>query len=154
MPKGTEKQEIIEGLIKAYWMELETVMNYIANSSNLDGICAEGIKKSLGADIGEEVGHANTIARRVKQLGGLVPGSKQFKAEQSSLQPPKNTTDVMSVIKGVIDAEDAACKHYNHLIRLCDGIDYVTQDLCVRLLSDEEGHLNEFRGFLKECNKK
>ena len=33
---------------------------------------------------------------------------------------------------------------------MCDGIDYVTQDLCVRLLADEETHPTEFNGFLKE----
>jgi len=31
-----------------------------------------------------------------------------------------------------------------------DGEDYVTQDLCIRLLADEEEHLVQFKGFLKE----
>ena len=31
-------QEVIDLLITAYSMELETVMNYIANSTNLDGV--------------------------------------------------------------------------------------------------------------------
>jgi hypothetical protein len=26
----------------------------------------------------------------------------------------------------------------------------VTQDMCIRLLADEEGHLVQFKGFLKE----
>jgi hypothetical protein len=32
-------------LIKAYWMELETVTNYLANSVNLDGVRAEKSRK-------------------------------------------------------------------------------------------------------------
>ena len=39
-------KEIISNLIKSYWMEIETVMNYISNSVNLDGVRAEEIKKS------------------------------------------------------------------------------------------------------------
>ena len=37
-------KEIIALLLEAYSMELETVMNYLANSTNLDGVRAEEIK--------------------------------------------------------------------------------------------------------------
>jgi len=49
-----------------------------------------------------------------------------------------------------IEAEEAACAHYKKVIKATDGEDYVTQDLCIRLLADEEEHLVLFRGFLKE----
>ncbi len=147
------KEKIIELLIKAYWKELETVQNYLANSVNLDGVRAEEIKKALAADVAEELTHAQTLARRIKELGGFVPGSFEFKAEQKALQPPKDTTDVVTVIKGVIEAEDDAIKTYNELIKLCDGVDYVTQDLGITLLTDEESHRSVFSGFLKEYLK-
>lgn len=147
-------EAIIEGLTKAYWMEVETVINYISNSIDLDGVRAEEIKKSLQVDIAEELIHAQSLARRIKELGGRVPGSMAFTPNQKTLQPPKSSTDVKSVIRGVIEAENAACEHYNVVIRLCEGKDYVTQDLCVRLLSEEEAHRREFRGFLKEYTSK
>ncbi len=77
------KAEVIELLKTAYSMELETVMNYIANSTNLDGVRAEEIKKSLEADITAELGHATQIAHRIKQLGGLTPGIKSRETRQS-----------------------------------------------------------------------
>lgn len=142
---------IVDGLIKAYWMEVETVQNYIANSVNLDGVRAEEIKASLAGDVGEELAHAQQFAKRIKEIGGMVPGSAGFKAEQSSLQPPAKTTDVVSVIRGVIDAEAGAVAHYKSLIKLCEEHDdYVTADLLTTVLADEEGHLRQFRGFLKE----
>lgn len=131
-------------------MEIETVTNYIANSINLDGVRAEEIRKALDADIQEELTHAQTLARRIKTVGGIVPGSDDFRATQSNLQPPIDTTDVVSVIKGVIDAENSAISQYNKLIRLCDGIDYVTQDLCIQALADEEQHRRDFIGYLAE----
>lgn len=146
-------QEIVQELLVAYWMEMETVQNYLANSVNLDGVRAEEIKKALAGDIQAELGHAQSIAARIRVLGGKVPGSTGFKARQSSLQPPADSTDVLNVIKGVIEAEDGAINQYKKLISLCDGIDYPTQDLCIQLLSDEENHRREFAGFLKEYQK-
>jgi bacterioferritin len=147
------RNNIIEELEKSYMMELETVTNYLANSINLDGVRAEEIKKALAADITEELTHARQLGERIKQLNGFVPGSLSLKLEQRALQPPRDTTDVISVIEGVIKAEDAAIKQYNKIIRLCEGQDYVTQDLAVRLLSSEEAHRVMFEGFLKEYRK-
>jgi bacterioferritin len=145
-----KRLQIVDLLTEAYWMEVETVMNYIAASVNLDGVRAEEIKKSLAADVTAEIGHAQQFARRIKTLSGVTPGSYAFKASQKALQPPKDTTDVVSVIKGVIAAEEGAVAHYNRIVKACDGIDYVTQDMVITILGDEQDHLREFEGFLKE----
>ncbi len=149
---AASNDEVIKLLTAAYCMEIETVMNYLANSTNLDGVRAEEIKKSLAADVNEEILHAQQLAQRIKQIGGVVPGSKSVEIG-AQLQPPSDTTDVVGVIEAVIDAESNACAHYKKVIRATDGEDYVTQDLCIRLLADEEQHLVLFRGFLKEYAK-
>ncbi len=149
-----EKREtIVKELTIAYWAEMETTINYLAISVDLDGIRAEEIKKSLAADIQAELTHAQELAQRIKEIGGRIQGSLAFKPEQASLQPPADTTDVVAAIHGVIEAENGAIEQYNKIIRLCDGIDYVTQDLCIKLLADEEKHRREFVGFLKEYEK-
>lgn len=147
------RSEIIEGLIKAYWMELETVMNFIANSTNLVGVKAEPIKQSLAADATEEITHAQMLARRIHILGGFVPGSRAFSAEQIASQPPEDSTDAVSVIRGVIEAENAVISQYREVIALCSGVDPVTEDLCVTLLADEEEHRRVFQGYLTEYEK-
>ncbi len=149
-----KNKDIIRALEDAYWKELETVQNYIANSINLDGVRAEEIKTALAADVAAELGHAQQLARRIKVLGGRVPGSKEFKARQKGLQPPSDSTDVVAVIRGVIEAEEDAIAGYNKLIKLCDEVDYVTQDLAITLLADEEGHREQFHSFLKEYARK
>ena len=145
--------KIVKEITTAYWMELETVINYLANSVNLEGVRAEEIKKALGADIMAEIGHAQQLANRIRVLGGSVPGSYEFKAHQKHMQPPKDTTDVVAVIEGVISAEDSAISQYKKIIKLCEGKDYVTQDLCIKLLGEEEDHRREFAGFLKEYER-
>ena len=144
-------QDIIDGLITAYNMELETVTNYIALSTNLDGVRAKHIKDELSTDVTTEIGHAQLLANRIKTIGGLVPGSQALTWNQSMLQPPADTTDIETVIKGVIAAEEAAIAQYKKVITLAgDGFDPATEDLAITALADEEEHRREFMGFLKE----
>jgi bacterioferritin len=149
--ENREKREgIIELLTKAYWMEIETVMSYVANSVNPDGVRAQEIIESLREDVQEELGHATQFANRIKELYGVVPGSLEFKAEQTYLQPAEQQTDIVHIIRGVIAAETGAIEHYNRIIESCDGLDWVTQDMVIGILHDEEGHKRLFEGFLRE----
>jgi len=151
---NAKREEIIAELKHAYSGELETVQNYLANSIDLDGVRAEEIKKALAADIQEELGHAMLLAKRIKVLGGRVPGSMELEREQKYLQPPQDSTDLITVIKGVIAAEDSAIESYERIIKLCDQIDPVTQDLVVTLLGDEQEHRRAFVGYLTEFEQK
>jgi bacterioferritin len=143
-------QEIIDALAVSYNMELETVMTYIALSVNLDGVRAKHIKDELEADVPTELQHAQLIANRIKTIGGLVPGSMKLKMEQDFLQPPADTTDIETVVRGVIAAEESAIAQYKKVIELASGIDPATEDLAITALADEEEHRREFLGFLKE----
>jgi bacterioferritin len=142
---------VVELLQKAYGDEMETVMNYQTNAIVLDGVRAEEIKESLQADIQEELSHAQQLGQRLKQLDARPPGSADFVARQDSLQPPEDSTDVLSVIDGVLEAEEDAIATYRELIEAAEAAsDPVTEDLAVTILSDEEAHRTEFRGFKKE----
>lgn len=145
-----DRNDIIEMLVTAYWMEIETVMNYVAASINPDGIRAQEIIEALENDIEEELGHARKFGARIKELYGRVPGSDEFKASQKTMQPPTDSTDLISVVRGVIDAETGAIEHYNKVITACEGKDPVTADLVTTILADEEAHRRLFEGFLLE----
>lgn len=145
-----QTQSVIDELVKSYWMEIETVQNYLANSVNLDGVRAKRIKEALSEDIEEELGHARQLADRIHVLGGIVPGSEAFTAEQHALQPPEKSDDVVAVIRGVIEAETGAIEQYKKIVKMTDGSDFVTQDLCIDLQAEEEKHRREFQGYLAE----
>jgi bacterioferritin len=149
--ENDEKRGQILGLLEqAYWMEIESVMSYLANSVNPDGVRAQEIREALEDDIQEALGHAQQFASRIKELHGIVPGSLDFSPEQTYLQPPGEQTDVVHVIKGVIEAETGAIEHYNRIIEVTDGVDWATQDMAIEILRDEEGHRRLFEGFLRE----
>src|SRR3954454_3917469 len=144
-----KRQEIVELLTRGYWMEMETVMSYLANSANLDGIRAEEIAQALDADVTEELGHARQFAARIKELYGTPPGSMDFTAEQANLQPGE-PSDVVSVINGVVAVEPGAIEHYTRIIEACDGVDWATQDMVIQTRRDEEGHMRQFERYLAE----
>jgi bacterioferritin len=147
---NSKREELLKKLETAYWMEIETVMSYMASSINPDGVRAQEIIESLKEDVQEELGHAQQFGERIKELYGVVPGSMEFNAEQKYLQPPTEQTDIVHVIKGVIEAETGAIEHYNDIIEFTEEIDPVTNDMVIAILRDEEGHKRLFEGFLRE----
>jgi bacterioferritin len=149
-----KKNNIIPLLKQAYAAELETVQNYLANSVWLDGLRAREVAEALAADVTEELGHAQKLAHRLKQLGACPPGSLDLVRDQKALQPAADSTDLRHVIEGVIEAERLAIATYHKIIAACDGVDPVTEDLAVRLLADEEGHRTLFEGFHKSVESK
>ena len=144
-------ESVTDLLKQAYLDELETVMNYLTNSVVLEGVSAEEVRESLQEDIQEELNHARMLGERLKQLGERPPASADFRMRQESLQPPAESTDVLSVIEGVLDAEEDAVETYRSIIDAArEDDDPVTEDLAITILSDEEAHRTEFRGFRKE----
>jgi ferritin-like protein len=142
--------EIIRELQISYAMELEAVQNYLANSIHLDGASSEKIKHALAENVETELGHARQLAKRIKVLGGGVPGSLQLSRNQDFIQPPLEPADVISVVRGAIVARETAIAQYQKIIKLCDTFDVVTQDIIVALVSDEREHLHRLLGFLAE----
>lgn len=137
----------------SYNMEIETVINYTANAVHLDGIHATTVKNSLAGEVNEELLHAQTLAKRLKVLDAGIPGSLGLRMEQHALQPPADPLDLKQVLRGVIEAEQAAIDQYRKIIEACEGVDPVTQDVCVGLMGDEQEHHRLFKGYLAEAER-
>lgn len=145
-----ERSHIVEMLTQAYWMELETVINYMAASINPDGVRARAVASALADDITEELGHARQFGERIKELYGVVPSSVDFTAEQRQMRPPREQTELVGLIRAVIEAETAGIRHYREIIGVTEEVDPVTQDMVISILHDEERHRRLFEGFLRE----
>src|SRR4051794_10469849 len=83
---AAEREAIVELLTRAYWMEIETVMSYLANAAHLDGIRAEQIAEARASAADEELGHARRFAERIKELYG-TPRARWSSAPSS---PPSS----------------------------------------------------------------
>ena len=146
-------KKLVTLLKKAYAAEHETVQNYLANSAWLDGIGAHEVAEALAKDVPDELGHAQQLAHRLKQIGECPPGSMDLDRTQIGLQPSLDPTDVRHVLKGAIAAEHDAIDTYRDIIDVADTVDPVTQDLAIKLLADEDGHRTLLEGFLKSLDR-
>jgi bacterioferritin len=143
-------KEIVSELKRSYAIELETMQNYLANSIDLEGADADPIRKSLEDEVALKLKHARRLAKRINVLGGRLPGSLELSRDQNLLQPPLDNMDAMAVIRGVISANEASICQYQKIIHLTEGLDYVTQDMVIDLLSDEREIRRLFLSFLTE----
>jgi bacterioferritin len=141
-------REIITGLKKSYAMELESLQNYLANSVDLEDPPAGEVKKVLEAAVAGELKHARRLAKRIKILDGRVPGSLELPRDQNFLQPPMDNRDVMTVIRGALTATDAAISHYQAIMQITEDLDYITQDLLIDLLAEEQEQRGLFQQLL------
>lgn len=139
--------KVVELLIAAYLAELEMAENYLAGSVWLDGPGARDIAKALDVYSAQELTHAKKIAQRLKQLGVLSPGAFSIEVIQEVF-PPRDKTDPLSAVEGVLAAERAAIARYEQLVEVCGSKDIVTRDLAIEILADEEKHHALFESFL------
>jgi len=131
-------RDVVNGLKKSYAMALESVQNYLANSIHLEGPAADRVKKMLENAVASELQHARRLARRIKILGDRVPGSLELPRDQNYLQPPIDNRDSVTVIRGALTATDAAIAHHQAIIQITEDLDFVTQDLLIELLAEEQ----------------
>jgi bacterioferritin len=141
--------EIISELKRSYAAELETLQNHLANSIDLDGAQPAGVQQSLEASVALRLNHARRLAKRISVMGGRVPGSLELPRNQDFLQPALDRADAYPVIHGVIRASEAAIAQYERIIAVTEGMDYVTQDLVIDLLSEEREQRRLFSALLR-----
>ena len=95
---AAKREEIVALLTRAYWMEMETVMSYLANSKHLDGIRAENDVAEADCTGGEKGGQkADQLRERFRNFEvhsrrnkrNLCPaGCREYAARRSAFFTP------------------------------------------------------------------
>jgi len=89
-----------------------------------------------------------------KRLAAWCPARSTCRGARSFSSRPRTRPTSSPSFKGVIAAEEGAIAQYNKIIKVTEGVDYVTQDMVIGILGGEEDHRREFIGFLKEYEKR
>ncbi|MEA2199020.1 MAG: bacterioferritin [Solirubrobacteraceae bacterium] len=147
---GTEDGQVVDLLIRAYWMEIETVMNYLAASISQDGARAVAVRAALTRGVEEEVEHTRALGRRIQELHGVVPVERGFSGDGEHPPGSERPTDPRAVIESVVATETSAIRHYSRIMRATEGLDPDTNALALDILRDEQRHLRLFEGYLRE----
>ncbi|MFA5014614.1 MAG: DNA protection during starvation protein [Actinomycetota bacterium] len=150
---GLNVDEIIELLVKNAGAELTTYYYYTILRANLIGLQGEGIKEIAETARIEDRNHFEAIIPRIYELGGKLPGHMKDFHDVSACPPaalPEDPTDVMAILKVLVEAERCAVRGYTHLCNITAGKDHRTYDLALSILNEEIEHESWFSEFLGE----
>lgn len=129
--KGDKK--VIEYLNKGLKGELTAINQYFLHSRMLEDWGVTKLAKHEYDESIEEMQHADKLIQRILLLGGL-PNLQELE----KLQIGEN---VKEVLEGDLVLERNGIANYREGIAHCESVqDYVTRDLFMQILADEEGH--------------
>lgn len=144
-------KELIKDLNSAYADEWLAYYSYRYMSLTTTGAGYEDMAEFLGKIAKDESEHADELANRILELGGLPlisPMELEKNANAPYPKPPKGTSDYNSIIKLVLEAEKGAIDVYNKIAAKTQGKDHVTYQLACHILGEEVGHEEMFEDLL------
>jgi bacterioferritin len=139
--QGIEINEIITALNKAYADEWLAYYQYFIEAKVIKGIMKDAAIAELTQHADDELRHANMIADRILQLGGvpLLNPQDWFTHTNCSYEEPKDF-DVVSILEDSIKGEQCAISIYSQLADMTRHKDIVTYDIISEILADEVEH--------------
>lgn len=138
--------KVIKVLNEARARELKAIIVYMGQHYELGNLGFEKLAELLKKSAIEEMKHAEKLAERIKYLGG-IPTTKpqlQFNADQL----------IKELIKTDINIEEEAVDSYNKSAKICaDEEDFISQNVFLSLLKDEQEHLENFQNIEQMLEK-
>jgi len=131
--KGND--DLIKTLNDLLAEELTAINQYMVHSEMCDNWGYEKLHKAIEKQAIEEMRHAEWLIQRILFLDGMPIVSK--------LNQVRIGKNVKEIVTNDLGAEYDAVKQYNEAIRqACEVKDNGTRDLLLKILKDEEGHVD------------
>jgi bacterioferritin len=111
-----------------------------------------GIKSDFEEHAAVELDHADRLAKRIQQLGGVPiynPAELASKAADMGVRPEQGATLTDMVIENLM-TERQQIVAYTALIRELGDSDFTTSKLLLGILADTEEHAAELSDYLKQ----
>ena len=144
---GPWREDIIQLLNDSLATELVCVLRYRRHHFTAQGLSSPKIAEEFLVHANEELGHADRLAQRIVQLGG-VPDYAPDTLSQRSHAEYDESTDLKAMIRANLVAERVAIEAYSQIIGLIGDKDSTTRRLLEDILSDEQEHADELSDWL------
>jgi len=138
---------VIKRLNEALATELVCVLRYRRHYFMAMGIDSEPVAQEFLEHSNEELGHADMLAKRIKQLGG-EPNFNPDTLTSMSHSEYVEGLDLSEMIKENLVAERIAIESYRDLIDFVGQGDSTTRRVLERILEVEEEHADELSDLL------
>ncbi len=141
--------EVLYYLNEALATELVCVLRYRSHHFMARGLPAKGVAKEFLIHAGEELMHADMIAARIVQLGGVPDFSPDGLGDRSHVEFTA-APSLIEMIKENLIAERIAIDSYRDLIHYLADDDPTTTRLLKEILAMEESHADELADWLND----
>ena len=145
---AADREAVIRMLNEALATELVCVLRYKRHYFMAKGIHADPVKAEFLAHAGEEMGHADRLAKRLVELGGEPNFSPEGLGTRSHAEYVEGDT-LNAMIKEDLIAERIAIESYREMIAYLGEHDPTTQQMLKEILASEEEHADDLASLLE-----
>ena len=146
-----DAEKIIQALNNLRSTEIMSYLQYMQHQYMAVSLLSPGMKAEFEAHATQELDHANRLAERVQQLGGVPiydPKEISSKAANVGVKPETASTLAEMVAEDLL-LERQQVEVYTRLIREIGDQDLVTRQVLIGILAETENHASELADYLK-----
>ena len=144
---AADRDAVVKLLNEALATELVCVLRYKRHYFMAKGIHSEPVKAEFLEHADEEMGHADSLAKRIVELGGAPNFSPDGLSARSHAEYVEGDT-LHSMIKENLIAERIAIESYREMIAYLGDQDPTTQRMLKEILAVEEEHAEDLASIL------
>jgi bacterioferritin len=142
-----DREKVIGVLNEVLATELVCVLRYKNHYFMASGINAEPVAQEFLQHANEEQGHADQVAQRITQLGGVPNFDPKDLATRSHAEYKEGDT-LQAMIEEDLVAERIAVQTYSEIVRWLGSDDTTTRRMMEDLLKVEEEHADDLVNLL------
>jgi bacterioferritin len=143
-----DRETVIRLLNEGLATEIVCVLRYKSHYARASGIHAQSVAEEFLEHANDEQGHADQIAARIVQLGGLPNYSPEGLLSRSHSEYVEGKT-LVDMMKEDLVAERVAIDSYSEMIRYLGNDDPTTRRMLEELLAKEEEHADDLANLLE-----
>jgi bacterioferritin len=147
----TDVDDLVKTLNEAYAEEWLAYYQYWLGAKLAEGPERYDIEKEFNEHAGEELKHADWLAKRIIQLGGtpIVKPDEWDSVARCKYKAPTKV-DVVTLLTENLAAERCAIVRYQEICDTTQGKDYETFRISRKILKEELEHEQELEDFLSD----
>jgi len=146
---GPWREDIIALLNDSLATELVCVLRYKRHYFTARGLASPKVAEEFLEHAGQEATHADRLAERIVQLGGM-PDFTPDSLQERSHADYDNLTDLQAMLRADLTAERVAIEAYRQMVTLIGDKDPTTRRLIEEILEQEEEHAEDLADLLWE----
>jgi bacterioferritin len=146
-----DMEHVVQALNSLRSTEIMSYLQYMQHQYMAVSLLSPGMKTEFSAHATQELDHADRLAARVQQLGGVPiydPKEISSKAANVGVAPEQGTSLAEMVTEDLI-LERQQIEAYTALIRELGDQDLVTRQVLLSILVETEKHASELANYLK-----